>query len=234
MHGTSKAAGLARWLQRQITSGVWPVNTRIPIESEIAAEHGVGRSTVREATRSVVMLGMLEAVPGCGTFVRSTSPANSVLSSYFTQQPVGDVAVLRSALEAEAAALAAVRRTDEQLAALEAAAASGEAGCRRGSPFHRLLFEAAQTPLLAELYGSLPAMPARPASPTSDGASPTGIDGNAEHRRIVRAIRAGDPVKARTAAARHADRELLQEVTWRRTPATVTPHPLGRRMATAG
>lgn len=230
IHGTSKATWLARWLQQQITSGAWPVNSRIPIESEIAAEHGVGRSTVREATRSVVMRGMLEAVPGCGTFVRSTSPANSVLSSYLGQRPAGDVAVLRRALEAEAAALAALRRTDAQLAALEAAVA-GSGGCRRGSPFHRLLFEAAQTPLLAELYASLPALPARPAS---DSASATGLDGNAEHRRIVRAIRAGGPVKARTAAARHADRELLQEVSWRRTPATVTPHPLGRRMAPAG
>lgn len=227
MHGTSKATWLARWLQRQITSGTWPVNSRIPTESELATEHGVGRSTVREATRSVVMLGMLEALPGCGTFVRSASPANSVLSAYLAQQAPEEAAVLRSALEAEAAALAAVRRTDDQAAAIEAAAASGAADCRRGSAFHRLLFEAAQTPLLTELYGSLVAIPR---SAANEADRRTDLDRDAEHRRIARAIRAGDPVKARAAAARHADRELLLAASWRRTPASVSAHPLGRRM----
>ena len=166
----------------------------------------------------MVMLGMLEALPGCGTFVRSASPASSVLSAYLAQQPVAEIAVLRGALEAEAAALAAVRRTDQQAAALEAAASVG-GECGRGSTFHRLLLEAAQAPLLAELCGSLVTV-RRP-----------NLHRDAEHRRIARAIRAGDPVKARAAAARHADRELLQEAGWRRTPATVTAHPLGRRMA---
>lgn len=115
----SKSAELASWLERQITTGVWPINSQIPTEGEIATDHQVGRSTVREATRSLVNLGMLESLVGRGTFVRSKSPVNSVLASYLGQQPLEQVLELRSALEAEAAALAAARRSEEQLAALQ-------------------------------------------------------------------------------------------------------------------
>lgn len=64
----SKSAELASWLERQITTGVWPINSQIPTEGEIATDHQVGRSTVREATRSLVNLGMLESLVGRGTF----------------------------------------------------------------------------------------------------------------------------------------------------------------------
>ena len=205
------------------------MNSRIPTETEIATEHRVGRSTVREATRSVALLGMLESLPGCGTFVRSASPVNSVLAGYLGQQPAAEVLVLRSALEAEAAALAALRRSDAQLAAIESAAGVGDP-CHRLSEFHRAVFEAARTPLLTELYGSLLAIP-RQARAAAGLRSNT--ERAAEHQRIARAIRAGDPVKARAAAARHGERELLPAGD-RGTDAPLTLHALGRRMAPAG
>lgn len=223
----SKAVALGQWLQRQITSGAWPVNSRIPTESEIAAQHGVGRSTVREATHSVTMLGMLEALPGCGTFVRSASPVNSVLAGYLGRHTAEGVRALRTALEAEAAALAALRRTDAQVAAIEQAAASGLGGCRRLSAFHRLVFEAAGEALLSDLYDGLFTVPAQPSAVA--GRRPA-TDSTAEHELIAAAIRAGDADAARTAAARHAGHELAPE---KRVAAT-GGRPLGRRLEPSG
>lgn len=219
----SKAVALGQWLQRQITSGAWPVNSRIPTEGEIAAQHGVGRSTVREATRSVTMLGMLEALPGCGTFVRSATPVNSVLAGYLGGHSAEGVRALRTALEAEAAALAAVRRTDAQAAAIGQAAASGLGGCRRLSAFHRLVFEAAGVPLLTDLHDGLFTVPAQPSAVA--GRRPA-TDSGAEHVSIAAAIRDGDPDLARSAAARHASQELPPDPT----AAVVGGRPLGRRL----
>ena len=221
MPAASKATWLASWLQRQITSGAWPVNSRIPTEAEIATQHLVGRSTVREATRSVALLGMLESLPGRGTFVRSANPANPMLARGFAQRTAAELQVLRRALEAEAASLAALHRTDDELAAIDAAAGLSEP-CHPLSTFHRLVFEAARTPLLLELHRSLP---------LADAGTSSHPDPRPDHRRIVRAIRNRDPVKARAAAVRHAEHGPSAGPIGAQPLATVTEHPLGRRLA---
>ena len=210
----SKSAELALWLERQITTGVWPINSQIPTEGEIATEHRVGRSTVREATRSLVNLGMLESLVGRGTFVRSKSPVNSLLASYLGQQPLEQVLELRRALEAEAAALAASRRTEEQLAALQHAVELAQVSPqprRRTSQspgeFHADVFAAAQAPLLSDLYRSVlviirGALDSGRLQPMAAEASV------ADHQQILSAIKSGDPAEARAAAAAHVDRDV--------------------------
>lgn len=212
----SKSAELALWLEQQITGGVWPINSQIPTEGEIAAEHHVGRSTVREATRSLVNLGMLESLVGRGTFVRSKSPVNSVLASYLGHQPLAEVLELRRALEAEAAALAASRRTEEQLAALqhavELALRGSEAGKRTSqSPgeFHAGVFAAAEAPLLSDLYRSVLVIIRQALD--SGRLLPMSAEGRvADHQQILSAIKSGDAAEARAAAAAHADRDVTR------------------------
>lgn len=64
-------------VRQKITSGEWPINSKIPTEPELMRLLGVGKTTVREAVRSLASLGVLEPLPGIGTFVRSRMPVST-------------------------------------------------------------------------------------------------------------------------------------------------------------
>lgn len=78
---------------------------RLPPERRLAAELGVSRSSVREALRRLLDLGVVEARQGSGT--------------YLAPIDLADLFAARLRLEPQAARLAARRRTDRQLADLE-------------------------------------------------------------------------------------------------------------------
>ena len=217
-HGTSRARRTLRILQHRIASGEWPLNSQIPTERELVEELGVGRSTVREAVRTLANMGMLEPAPSRGTFVRSLSPVSEVLSSFMGGRTAAELIDARVALEVEAARLAAVRRTDDDLVALRGAheadllaAETGERVERGSNPgqFHALILRAADSPLLAEVYagvmGGLRQASAR-------GEVRTGIDHATrrdDHAEQLAAIEAGDPDLAGAAARRHVERDLV-------------------------
>src|SRR4051794_5078008 len=60
-----------------ITSGEVKPGERLPPEYELAQQLGVGRSSVREALRSLLILGLVEARTGRGTVVMATRPIPS-------------------------------------------------------------------------------------------------------------------------------------------------------------
>jgi DNA-binding FadR family transcriptional regulator len=64
---------VARQIESLITSGAWPVGSRIPAEKDLVNQLLVSRNTVREALRSLVHTGMIEARVGDGTYVRAPS-----------------------------------------------------------------------------------------------------------------------------------------------------------------
>ncbi len=119
--GSDRARETVHRLQADITSGRWPVNGRIPTEADLAAEFGVGRSTIREAIRSLAHLGLLEPAPGRGTFVRSLSPVHGVLSDFAAAHTWGDILAVRRALEVQAAELAAIHADADGIERLRAA-----------------------------------------------------------------------------------------------------------------
>jgi len=212
--GSERARETVRRLQADITSGRWPINGRIPTEAELAAELGVGRSTVREAVRSLAHLGMLEPAPGRGTFVRSLNPVRSVLSDFASTHSWADILDVRKALEVQAAELAASRRTPEGLARLRAAHEADVAGDRvaeRGrtpGQFHALLIELADNALLAELYAGL-------MTSLREGVRRGALDNRQEetarhdeHAALLAALEAGDAARAAAVAASHACHDL--------------------------
>lgn len=215
--GTPRARETVQLLRDKITSGEWPLNSKIPTEAELVVELGVGRSTVREAVRSLANLGMLEPARSRGTFVRARSPIVAVLSDFISAQQAGELLGARRALEVEAARLAATHRTPEDLAALQACHLSDVAGScappvERGTTpgqFHALIFAAAGNSLLAELHGGIMAgLRAKLAR----NELTKGIDDSARHRdhtEMLDAIAAGDADLAAAAAAAHADRDLI-------------------------
>ncbi|MCI0157063.1 FadR family transcriptional regulator [Leifsonia shinshuensis] len=218
---------VADQLRRRIADGEFPVGSLIPTEAELTHELGVSRNSVREALRSLVHVGLLGARAGYGTFVLATSEVAPTLARRLDHERAVDVAEVRLLLEREAARLAAIRRTPEQLQRLQGAAA--ERIAQLGGPgyedadieFHHLLLEASGNALLAELYrgvgGNEQALLAtRSAADAAVADGPSAIDD--AHDAIVEAVAAGDPVAAE-AAATHAVR-LVNEKQGILLPAT--------------
>lgn len=213
--GKPRVDQVERWLRRQIADGHWPMNSQIPTETELVEQLKVGRSTVREAVRSLAHVGMLETARGRGTFVRALSPVDRVLTDYLQEHEPLDIVEVRRALEVEAAGLATRRRTDADLAALTASIEASERfspDVERGTvpgQFHFLVVRAARNPLLMDMYTGL------------IGALRTNVSGgrvhrveasqesiNQEHRAILRAIADGDEELARRECAEHTAREF--------------------------
>ncbi len=69
----SLAEEIADKLREQITGGQYKVNDKLPTEPELMAEFGVGRSSIREATKSLVQSGILRIQQGAGTFVERSN-----------------------------------------------------------------------------------------------------------------------------------------------------------------
>ncbi len=94
-----------------IMKRVWRPGDRIPPEKELAARFAVGRSTIREAIKSLVIMGVIEARPGDGSYIREAT--SELLSGAFqwgsllTEQNLGDLVDVRLLIEVECAGRAA-------------------------------------------------------------------------------------------------------------------------------
>ncbi|WP_438382351.1 FadR/GntR family transcriptional regulator [Asaia sp. BMEF1] len=106
-------------LSEQISSGVWPVGSRIPIEAELALLLQVGRNTVREAIRILSHAGILEVRQGSGTYVRALE-GSDLMPRIVNHSNPQDHFELLIMLEIEAARLAALRRTPSDLKQIKA------------------------------------------------------------------------------------------------------------------
>lgn len=217
--GSERARRALAFLRRQIASGEWPINSRIPIEAELMELLGVGKTTVREAVRSLASVGMLETLPGRGTYVRSRTPVSAVLADTLAEYDLAEVLIFRRALEVEAVQQAAVRRTDEQLAALRDAhhrdllpdpdyPGRVERG-RTPGQFNFLVFEAAGSPLLTSMYAVVMAALRRGVDHGRVTYGASEELRRSDHTAVLAAIEAGDPVLAAHAMAKHVDRDLV-------------------------
>ncbi|GIF77643.1 FadR/GntR family transcriptional regulator [Asanoa siamensis] len=196
-------------LSEQIAAGEWPVGSKIPTEPQLVEILGVGRNTVREAVRALTHAGVLEGVQGSGTYVRSTDELTGVVARKFGAADVGHTIEVRRALEVEAARLAALRRTPDDLARLDAALAARDVAWATGdtdvfveadADLHVAVVAAAHNPMLAELYASV--LAAIKAS-VAVAVGPAMLAGtHIDHAQIVAAIRDGDPDRAAREAGR--------------------------------
>lgn len=190
-------------LRERILGGEWPVGGRIPTEPQLVAALGVGRNTVREAVRALVHAGVLECRQGSGTYVVSTDELAPVVARRLTADRMAEVVEVRRAFEVEAARLAALRRTTEDLAALDGALAAREAAWHDGrfdefvaadAALHTAVVAAAHNGMLADLYASVGAALHSTIAQSMGGALEP--DRYVDHSRLVEAIRAGDPGRA--------------------------------------
>lgn len=188
-------------LRQQITSGAWPVGTRIPAEPELTELIGVGRNTVREAVQSLVHAGMLERRQGSGTYVISNSELATAMGRQIAGAHQRDVLEVRRSLEVEAARLAAQRRTPEQVHELRelrdrrAAAYAGgdlDAMVEADLVLHHTIAVAADNPVLLTMYENL--IDAVTANIRFNFEHPANEDD--AHHALVEAIARGDTADA--------------------------------------
>ncbi len=151
-------------VKQRIADGSLAPGAQLPTEVALADALGVGRSSVREATKLLAASGLLDVRHGHGTFVSEGTQASVARLLQFqlhlrdtTPQKLME---LRLVFERACAELAAARRTDDDLAAMRACIerlrglATGEpvdvdAVNRADMDFHRAVYRAAHNELVA-------------------------------------------------------------------------------------
>ncbi|MET7363425.1 FCD domain-containing protein [Streptomyces sp. NPDC005562] len=195
-------------LRTQISSGEWPVGSRIPTEPELVEQLGVARNTVREAVRALAHNGLLDIRQGSGTYVVATSELAGVMQRRFADADPRHIAELRSTLESSAAALAAERRTERDLKQLDAllvrreevwATGEAEAFVTADATFHMAVVAASHNDVMTALYADLGEV-LRDWLREDIGEELT-PESHMDHARLVDAIRAGDADAAAAEAA---------------------------------
>lgn len=223
------AAQITDWVA---TQGLAP-GDRLPAERELAARLGVSRATLSQALVALEVVGVVAVRHGDGTVVTergvragavgggggaaAQDPAQEIAEAIRAHADrLPDVLDARDALETKIAALAAQRRTDEDLAAVDdalaAMAADVEAGGRGvegDERFHAAVTTAAHSPLLAQMMRTISALVAetRLESLSQPGRPRASLAG---HRAIAEAVRGADPEAA--GAAMHAHVGLVSDV----------------------
>ncbi|GLZ75283.1 GntR family transcriptional regulator [Actinorhabdospora filicis] len=199
-------------LRAQIAAGEWAVGERIPTEPELVALLGVGRNTVREGVRALAHAGLLEIRQGAGTFVRGSSELSGAVRRRVADCDVREALEVRRGLEVEAVRQAAVRRTEEDLAAIRDALARREDAWAAGNApgfvdadvrLHQHIVAAAHNKLLHELYLDLG--DALRQALTSDMGDVLCEENYIDHRPLVEAVIARDPAAAVREALNYLD-----------------------------
>ncbi len=195
-----------RDLREAIDSGVIRVGERLPSESALAARYSVSRSVVREVLRSCEALGLTVTRGGRGTFVVATHPSDLIFEGY----SAAHLMEARLAIEIPGAALAALRRTAEQLAVLQQLIEGMERETdntlwtRLDASFHLTIAQASGNPVFAAVLSQI-------ASALVGQSELLNVQANrrscslVEHRTIAAAIARGSAVEAEDAMRYHLD-----------------------------
>src|SRR5262245_2939765 len=156
--GDDKVSKLVVYFEEQILSGALAPGDLLPSERSLSDQWDMGRSAVREAINRLASLGLVRSVHGSGTRVEAPSgrPITQTYERLLRQGQLGlaQLAQVRLPLETAIAGLAALHRSNEQIARMEAtqeALASGraslEAQVQADLDFHAILAESSGNPL---------------------------------------------------------------------------------------
>ncbi len=209
------ADSVAAQLEERIVGGAYEIGEKLPPERVLAEQFQVGRSSMREALRMVESSGLLRTAHGIGVFVVRTTKQSPTLSELLLidDYSVRDLFEVRTALEGNAAALAAERSIAAEGEALDSLIDRMADPKLTDSEFialdaqlHLAIAQASHNPLLQELVRSI---------------APLFVDyshrvitlpGRRErahvgHQKIVAAVKGRKVREARAAAVKH-----IQEV----------------------
>jgi GntR family transcriptional repressor for pyruvate dehydrogenase complex len=215
---------VAEQIRRLITSGTLKAGDLLPPERELAEKLGVGRSSIRDAVRTLEVMGILDPRQGHGTVVRDLDtdalvvPLASVLRH--KRELVSELLDVRRMIEPGLAARAAKNATPEEIREMTAILARHETRLRRGqdtvdedSEFHDALARAARNSVALRVIDVLMDLlrESRSRSLQVPGRAQRSFDG---HRRILRAIGKRDAKAAEGAVRKHL--KEIEEIVMRK------------------
>ncbi|MFB6456623.1 FadR/GntR family transcriptional regulator [Chitinophaga sp. Hz27] len=150
-------------LQEKISLGKWKTGDKIPAEPELMAVFRVGRSTIREAIKTLAKNGVLTVQQGAGTFVNDSIQAEEPLEQRLRRAAQEELNQVRTIVEREIIRLAIQHHTpthirdmrqalDERRKAVEAD--NYDAAINADIRFHTTLAVASNNSVLADLFAS--------------------------------------------------------------------------------
>ena len=216
---SSLADQAASLLEGRIRAGEWNIGDKLPGEVTLAEQLGVGRSTMREAIRQLAGKGLVQTRQGAGVFVTASQAADD-LEDVLDMADVIAVIEARIAIECEAAALAASRRSPEALAVIHSALnhrhpdiSNIEAYVDVDMDFHRAVVLAAENPVLLEIWDAF--VPRLRGSMVEMLRMTTNFDVDLDHERherVAEMIADADPAGAARVTRAHL--EVLRREVW--------------------
>ena len=209
---------ISRELLTSILRGEIASGQSLPSEDELASQFDVSRPVVREAVKELAVLGLVESRQGRSTRVTQQDDWNHFAPELLSvRSEVGavddfllELLELRRLIETGAAGLAAAHATDEDIERMAAQFKQMESSLNdlerftdADIAFHAALLAATGNHLLSRLiemigpvlrFGRTISLERRPDGP---------VDSQRGHRRVLDAVRAGDPEEAREAMRAH-------------------------------
>lgn len=201
-------------IKEMIVSGALRPGDRLPKESELAAELGLSRNSLREAVRALSLIRILDVRQGDGTYVTSLDPqllleAMSFVVDFHRDDTVLEFLAVRRILEPAATAMAASRIPDTELDVLQGKLdalgpePSVEELVASDLEFHRGIVQASGNSVLCSLLDGL-------SGPTTRARVWRGLTQRDavsrtlhEHQAILSALRDRDAEAARSWATVH-------------------------------
>jgi GntR family transcriptional repressor for pyruvate dehydrogenase complex len=206
---------VAEQIQKLIAQGQLKPGDRLPPERELATRFGVARSSIRDAVRTLEVMGILEPRQGAGTVVRDLS-ADSLVVPLATvlvrkRELVSELLDVRRMLEPGLAARAAKNATVEEVLQLEDILRRQAEKMGRGQPtieedseFHYAIGRAARNSVVLKVLDVLMDLlrESRARSLQAPGRPERSYAG---HMRVLRAIKRRDPAAAEKAVRKHLE-----------------------------
>jgi len=202
---------VARQLERRITQDLKPGDL-LPPERELVQMLGVSRGSVRDAIRSLELMGLLEPRQGIGTVVcnPASAPANPLATALLEKRrAVAELLDVRNIIEPPLAARAALHVSRDEIADMEdilerqeARVRRGELGIEEDSEFHYSIALASDNSVVLKVVDVLMDLlrETRERSLQVEGRQEKSLAG---HRRILAALKRGDAIAAEAAMHRH-------------------------------
>ena len=216
-----------------ITGGALAPGDRLPSERELMVRLGVGRSTIREALRSLAMMNLVDMRPGQGSFVKGfgvqTVIRPDLLTTLLDRGVTVDLLEVRKMIEPATAEMAAHRATEAELAEVWSvlercrfARKRGNVAAELSAQFHVAIAACTHNGVLAMLMESIVGLL------TDRGGKLEQVPGFAEwemgsHQEIAQALQARDAHLARRLMARHLEESARWLLDSLETAATVPP-----------
>lgn len=206
---------IAEFLISEINKGTLAPGELLPSEAVLSEQFSVSRTVIREALSKLRHDGLIESSQGS----RARVVEGGVTKVFrmdelepFNIEEMGYLYEFRTILESEASALAAKRRTTENIAELktlleklDVAVQQGIDGTEDNVYFHKAVAKASQNPYITDFMNFLGGKIYELVQSDRKNSKDIGLPHNVqeEHVDIFNAIKEGNPAKARKATIKH-------------------------------